>query len=67
VFNLSIGGGLGGSPSKLLGWGLGLWEKILVVTKRRPRRLVEKPVISWQQEDEEILIIIKQFLFLEGK
>jgi len=68
VFNLQPGQGLGKTTaSAILAWGLGIVEKI-VERVRRPRRHFEEPAIAIQirQEDEEILMIIREFLFLEA-
>jgi len=71
VFNLKPGQGLGTSPSGLLGLGLAIVDFVKkIVRKKGPARTrIKENVFAARirREDEEILTIISQFLFLDGR
>ena len=66
MFNLLPGQGLGFHANKLLAWGLGYWEALVVEVFKLKSRFEESAfAIQIREEDEEILMIIKAFLFMK--
>ena len=66
MFNLLPGQGLGFHANKLLARGLGYWEALVVEVFKRKSRFEESAfAIQIREEDEEILMIIKAFLFMK--
>jgi len=67
VFNLLPGQGLGFHANKLLAWGLGYWEALVVEVFKRSKSRFEESAFAIQirEEDEEILMILKAFLFMK--
>ena len=66
MFNLLPGQGLGFHANKLLAWGLGYWEALVVEVFKLKSRFEESAfAIQIREEDEEILMILKAFLFMK--
>ena len=71
MFNLFPGQGLGKSTFGLLAFGLAIVDFVKKIVKKRgsARERIKENVFAARirREDEEILTIISQFLFLDGR